>query len=46
MNPRVHIVLFAEVLDGLSHNATLSVRLGLPTDGKAELRMKSRRTVS
>jgi hypothetical protein len=46
VNPRVPIVLSAAMSNGLNHRATKGVRFAIPTDGKAELRMKSRRTFS
>lgn len=39
------IVVSAETPNGRSHHATKCVRLVIPTDGKADLRMKSRQTL-
>ncbi len=43
VKPKAPVVVSAEKLDGLNHSATLYRSLVIPTDGKAELRMKSRR---
>jgi hypothetical protein len=44
-NPRAPIVVPAETLEGLSHNATICWGLVIPPEGNAELRMKCRRTL-